>query len=246
MPLAPKRAISTFRYAVFFDGIDDYAVTSSFMLGSQAFSYGFAIRKIFPNCGAGWEWIVHKSYTGVWYGEFSATLERDGRSAFRIRGADNVEYYTYYHYAEDLNWHDVFFVYNITYRQIYVDGNFVRSASGPSARAIANSALMLGRHGDGVHYPFHMSYFTLYSRDLSESEIRHNRVYLLNPIRNGLVVWLYAHPDYIRDIDGDGVLEWIDLSGFNNHAKLYGARLVELIKTPSRTISTIRVSPVAR
>jgi hypothetical protein len=74
----------------------------------------------------------------------------------------------------------------------------------------------------------------IYSRILSETEISWNYVNPDNPIRNGLVLWLRAHPDYIKDIDGDGVLEWIDLSGFNNHGKIYGATLVKLIRDPVR------------
>ena len=54
------------------------------------------------------------------------------------------------------------------------------------------------------------------SRALSEDEIRHNMVYPWSPVRDGLRVWLFAHPDYVRDIDGDGILEWIDLSGNSN------------------------------
>ena len=36
-------------------------------------------------------------------------------------------------------------------------------------------------------------------------------------------MYYYAHPQFVRDVDGDGVLEWLDLSGNNRHAKLRGA-----------------------
>jgi hypothetical protein len=74
----------------------------------------------------------------------------------------------------------------------------------------------------------------IYTRDLSDSEIAWNFNYPDNPVRNGLYVWLQAHPSYVKDIDGDGVLEWIDLSGFGNHGKIYGATLVQLIRDPVR------------
>jgi hypothetical protein len=74
----------------------------------------------------------------------------------------------------------------------------------------------------------------IYSRPLSDSEITWNYSNPDNPIRNGLVLWLQAHPDNIRDIDGDGVLEWLDLSGYGNHGKIYGATLVKLIRDPVR------------
>jgi len=74
----------------------------------------------------------------------------------------------------------------------------------------------------------------VYSRAIEDWEIEHNFRYPYSPVRDGLELYLLAHPDYIRDIDGDGVLEWIDLSGKNRHAKIYGATLVELIKPPAR------------
>jgi hypothetical protein len=33
-------------------------------------------------------------------------------------------------------------------------------------------------------------------------------------------MYYYAHPQFVRDIDNDGVLEWLDLSGNDRHAKL--------------------------
>jgi hypothetical protein len=86
----------------------------------------------------------------------------------------------------------------------------------------------------------------IYTRDLSDSDIAWNFKYPENPVRNGLYVWLQAGPQYIKDIDGDGVLEWLDLSGFGNHGKIYGAQLVQLVKTPARVLTPSRVLPVAR
>jgi len=81
----------------------------------------------------------------------------------------------------------------------------------------------------------------IYSRALSAEEVAWNYRYPWNPIRNGLVLYLTAHPSYVKDIDGDGVFEWLDLSGFGNHGKIYGATLVEVIKSPSRILSPSRV-----
>jgi hypothetical protein len=86
----------------------------------------------------------------------------------------------------------------------------------------------------------------IYSRTLSSSEILWNYSNPDNPVRNGLVLWLQADPNYVKDIDGDGVLEWVDLSGNNNHGKIYGARLVQLIKSPTRTLSPARILSPAR
>jgi hypothetical protein len=81
----------------------------------------------------------------------------------------------------------------------------------------------------------------IYSRALSDSEIQWNYQYLDNPVRDGLVLWLQADPQYVKDIDGDGVPEWIDLSGYNNHGKIYGAQLVQLFKTPARVLKPVRI-----
>jgi hypothetical protein len=80
----------------------------------------------------------------------------------------------------------------------------------------------------------YIAHILVYSRALSDSEIQWNYLYPDNPVRNGLVLWLKADPAYVRDIDGDGVLEWIDLSGYGNHGKIYGATLVKLIRDPVR------------
>jgi hypothetical protein len=85
-----------------------------------------------------------------------------------------------------------------------------------------------------------------YSRALSDYEIQWNYLYPDNPVRDGLVLWLQADPDYIKDIDGDGVLEWIDLSGFGNHGKIYGASLVQLVKPASRILPKARILNVLR
>jgi hypothetical protein len=77
-------------------------------------------------------------------------------------------------------------------------------------------------------------YLRIYSKALIDDEILWNFLYPWSPVRSGLALWLMAHPDYVKDIDGDGVLEWVDLSGYGNHGKIYGARLVELIRAPAR------------
>jgi hypothetical protein len=99
----------------------------------------------------------------------------------------------------------------------------------------------------GQHYFIgYIAQVLIYSRTLSDSEILWNYLYPDNPVRNGLVLWLQADPQYVKDIDGDGVLEWVDLSGFNNHGKIYGARLVQLIKTPTRVLTPVRIQVPAR
>jgi len=86
----------------------------------------------------------------------------------------------------------------------------------------------------------------IYNRVLSGTEIA--RLYS-NPDFNpadGLVLWLKAHPDNVRDVDGDGIMEWIDLSGYSNHGKIYGAALTEVVKDPIAVGQPKRILSVVR
>jgi hypothetical protein len=94
-------------------------------------------------------------------------------------------------------------------------------------------------------FPGYVYQVLFYSRVLSSGEVLWNYLYPDNPVRNGLVLWLKADPQYVKDIDGDGILEWVDLSGFNNHGKIYGATLKQIVLTPVRLLASARVlSPV--
>jgi hypothetical protein len=67
-----------------------------------------------------------------------------------------------------------------------------------------------------------------------------------NIISDSLVLRYDAHPDNVRDIDNDGILEWIDLSGYGNHGKIYGATLMEITKNPIAVRMAKRILPVVR
>jgi hypothetical protein len=153
---------------------------------------------------------------------------------------------TVYNVFNDLAWHDVTAVYDGATMYGYVDGVLKASRTVNKQRYTPNTDLQIGSVSFQTVYPFMISNTLIYSRALTDSEVRWNYLYPDNPIRNGLVLWLKADPQYVKDIDGDGVLEWLDLSGFNNHGKIYGARLVELIKTPARALPVARLVPVAR
>jgi len=74
--------------------------------------------------------------------------------------------------------------------------------------------------------------FLVYDVALPDSRIAEVCVRPYRPPREGLRVWLMASPEHVIDLDGDGVLEWVDLSGNGNHAKIYLASLVGLVKAP--------------
>jgi hypothetical protein len=68
----------------------------------------------------------------------------------------------------------------------------------------------------------------IYNRVLSYDEVVALYRFPDNPPRQGLVLWYKADPQFVKDIDGDGVLEWVDRSGKGHHGKIYGAQLVQV------------------
>jgi hypothetical protein len=240
MPLARIRdPVRIFRYAMFFDGVDDrvnvghgesvnivYSITVeawvmflrlpsldrySGVLGKTYFDYkGYNIQtgpntgKLYFTIGTGSAWLSAVSNTVFNIGGFYHVVGLFDGSALRL------------------------------YTNTALDGSPV-----PYSGTIAQDPtkdLMIGMVPDGITKFVNalIPSVRIYSRALSESEISWNYNNPNNPVRKGLALWLQAHPDNIRDIDGDGVLEWLDLSGYNNHGKIYGATLVKLIRDPVR------------
>jgi hypothetical protein len=206
----------------------------------------------------------------IWVDKPSMFYETDNRYdytrfnlAFVTRRPDGTAgWYVFSIYAYRNMWVNVARKLSITDRVYagYINGARVYTVTIPSTEATVLEwspdtatypwmyrRFVLGADVGGYGNMMMMQYqLLIYTRALTDSEITWNYNNPDNPVRSGLVVWLQAHPDNIRDIDGDGVPEWLDLSGFSNHGKIYGARLVELIKTPARTLTATRTLPVAR
>ena len=178
----------------------------------------------------GWGLLHETSYNNLYF----MTFYSGGGNTIRLERW-NAYFGSWHHvvgrYSESLN-----------NQSLFLDASLIGSIS-PTPMAISYYNPTIGEN-IVVQY---ISMARAYSRPLSDSEIRWNYQYPDNPVRNGLVLWLQADPQYIKDIDGDGRLEWIDLSGYNNHGKIYGAQLVQFpIKTPSRVLKPVRVLGVAR
>jgi len=256
MPLSPSRSIRVVRHAVFCDSIDDYAVIEPFTV------YGWSEITIeeliyFHHPKANTEW----SKTGMigcgWVDKAATFTSADDRYDYTYiwvrwltrRPDGTIANYYYNIYAWRNTWVHVVrrFTLDREY-SVYVNAEKKYSVTVPS-----DEVTVLEQNPDEASYPDRFRRFVLganvwfgehmkvsyyafraYSRALEGWEIEHNFRYPYDPVKKGLEVYLLAHPDYIADIDGDGVLEWIDLSGKNRHAKIYGATLVELIKPPAR------------
>jgi len=63
--------------------------------------------------------------------------------------------------------------------------------------------------------------YLVYDRALSDSEILNNFYSFYNPVKDNLALWLEANPKYVKDINNDGLLEWINLSNYNAVSKYY-------------------------
>jgi hypothetical protein len=246
MPLSPSRVLRTFRYAMYFDGVDDYVSVSSPSINELGLSFSVMAwinyhrySKTPSGCGDPSSSIASKRVAGVWEKAWVfniAYVRLLSRGVSLSVPSVPLGEFHFVGFSRSLG-------SSIT---VFTDNRFA-SYSDPGTDERNTLALNIGRQVCLAEYAHgYISQVLAYTRALSDSEILFNYSNPDNPVRDGLVLWLRAHPDYIRDIDGDGLLEWLDLSGFNNHGKIYGARLVELIKTPARTLTTARTLTIVR
>jgi hypothetical protein len=246
MPLSVRRVLRTFRYAMYFNGVNSYVFVSR----SSSLEPSQLTVSVWANMNSlisrDWGPMFVSKYNGKYQGYTLFLIGTSGRPTFRI-ATPNVFYEAISPVAITMNsWYFITGVWDGSNIYIYVNSVLKNRASAP---AITHSAdLYIGREGWAPYGYVNGFIFQvlIYSRALSDSEIQWNYQYPDNPVRSGLVLWLQAHPDYIKDIDGDGVLEWVDLSGYGNHGKIYGAQLVELVKAVKRVLTPARVLKAVR
>jgi hypothetical protein len=269
VPLKPVRdPLKTFRYAVYFDGVDDYVVIPLTVYGWSGITVQEWIYPFHPKANAAYS--KFSMIGDSWIDRPAVQVLTDPRYDYTIlsyqfltRKPDGTyTIYSFSAYAYRNTWVNVARSFSLMGRVYigYVNGGKVITTTIPSTEYTVlewnpdtatypdrYKRFVLGANTQLAEWMKMMQYqLLIYTRALSDSEIAWNFNYPGNPVRNGLYVWLQADPQYIKDIDGDGVLEWIDLSGYNNHGKIYGATLVQLVKTPARVLSPARVLPVAR
>jgi len=268
MPLTPKRVLRQFRYTMYFDGgSSTYVRFTDNLINNLAYQGKFSVLAWLNAVGSGvvigYEdvlppnppsglvpliWVVYP--TEVRVGEYNGYVR-----ILSYGYSGNM----FIHVANVINYDRSTNIMNI---YMYVNGSNVgsHSSSGPpwnnidytqwSGKTIYNTIGNGHASGWGLTNPApfkgYISQVLIYSRVLSYSEILWNYQNPDNPVRSGLVLWLQADPNNVKDVDGDGILEWIDLSGYGNHGKIYGAQLVQLIKTPARLLPPNRVLASAR
>ena len=248
MPLTPNRVLRTFRYAVFFDGIDDYVLVPS--TANDELDLGvFTLVAFFCPRGYTADFTIMNTILGRSYRyPYRIGVYSNGVAQCGVTLYDNTrEYVTIAPMGSaPLN---VFTFLAATYdgatMKGYVNGALVTSTT-------LNKQLLTGTNNN-----VYLGYFAgnplngyiycamIYNRVLSDAEIAQLYSKPDFPSTDGLVLWLKAHPDNVKDVDGDGILEWIDLSGYNNHGKIYGATLVSTCLAPYRTLAPTRlIEPV--
>ena len=246
MPLSPSRISRIFRYAMYFDGVDDYVQINdnpSLNPSSEiSIMLVFAILRTDRDLP-----IVDKRAVNDWPKAYNVYWEYLYKCiSFQINGV--------WFRSSQFTSINTFVHYSASYSQsqgvvkIYLNGSLDKQYSYNSNIITTTYPLWIGDVYPGFPRKFngYIAQVLIYSRALSDSEIRWNYQYPDNPVRNSLVLWLKADPQYVKDIDGDGILEWIDLSGYNNHGKIYGAQLVQLVKSAIRILPKARILKVLR
>jgi hypothetical protein len=247
MPLSPVRLEKVFRYAIFFDGVDDVAVVPysplldiTDNLTVLAFFMTIAPipdQKIVSKYPGVPQWMLgiydSRAYTELW-------TAGGGYSSQNYIGTFRLG-----------RWHQ----YGISYRSsdgyytVYLDGERAGTISTdgwPLRSSTGNTVIGSSTDTNGLHLLGLVSQVLVYARVLSDDEVMWNYNNFEDPVSGSLRLSLFAHPDNVSDIDNDGILEWIDLSGHGNHGKLYGARLITLIKDPARVLTSARALTPAR
>jgi intein/homing endonuclease len=237
MPLAPRRLVTwPGRYAVYFDGIDDYVVITPFTVyGWSEITIQEWIYPYHPKANTTWSkfsmiGVYIPDYTSIFYGTNNRFDYTWLSPQFVARKPDGTPYvYEYNFVAYVNNWINC--VQRFTSAR---EWSFWLNASKKTYATVPSDYMtVLERDPNTSGSPAHYRRFVLgansimsewmklmqfqlliYSRALSDSEIAFNYNNPFNPVRDGLRVCLIADPKYIRDIDGDGILEWIDLSGY--------------------------------
>jgi len=235
MPLSPRRVQKVPPQALYFDGVDDYVDIEPFPLSGEAtvmaLFYDMDIYSYYGGTVFSWHYnnnnviiLNHYSTSGA------QKLE------FKLSG---IDYYTvssttipprFVHATGVLSTSNGF-------ASLYWDGSLVGKVTFTpfTQPAMTPQFARIGTYQLGNWFKGYIAQVLIYSRALSADEILWNYNYPDNPVRNGLVLWL--HWDSIDTTKGI----WYDKSGYGNHGTIYGATLVQIVKSPKRVQSPLRV-----
>ena len=245
MPLSPYRVLSPpFDVAMYFDGVGDYVSLNKNLVGDEGTVEVLAYVLSLPD----WGNILFQTRRGTTVGAMWIGAMVNNTFNFQIYTkigwksivVDNaVSLRKWYHFAG---------TWKVGEPLVgYLNGIVIGTS--PVVLEVSPETappFYVGRNTErNTFFYGYVKYVRVYNIKLATDQINRNMNNPDNPVKSGLILWYKAHPDYVKDIDNDGVLEWIDLSGYGNHGKIYGAQLVQLVKTPARVLMPARVlSPV--
>jgi len=233
MPLQAARGpLRTFRYAMYFDGIDDYVAVPDGIIPYNSMNWTVMawVAPIFIGCVG----CIDIYYQGASEGEMQLDPPSLG-----VKLSNGAWYFTPGYNGPTVVFTHVAGVrYNGTSLLFYVNGNQVESASIPAYNLFEAPGYhsSIGSYNRGAA-GFFMGYIynvLIYDFALSQSQIQYNMANPDNPIREGLLLWLKADPAYISGST------WYDLSGNNNNGTIYGATLVQLTPNHARLLQAVR------
>jgi len=239
MPLQIQRLLKTAKYAMYFDGVDDYVRVGVVDWFTGRKPWSILLCPIPPVYTHGsWRWIFlnavpNKAGIHIYV---SGNIQSFGMEIRRSDGSFIVGLdipYTPYTLAF-LVW-----TYDGNYVRGYRNAEFIESVTLTEDIPYTGYPLIIG-HDSYVRYRGYVYAVAVYNRALSAEEIR--EIYRSNCSvfpSSALQLLYIANPDYIRDVDSDGVPEWIDLSGNGNHGKIYGPTLTNLRKAPVRKLQPV-------
>jgi len=238
MPLTAKRVFKQFRYAMYFNG-KSYYVRLSPPPVSSAYTGMVWMNSLGStgNVQNAFRWNCLSLINVGWIDPSYRTLDVFAYDKYILLADPNTVRGQWIHISSVVIDNQALYG--------YLNASLKGSVSiGTTTKPTSRNMYVGAEDCPGYPYYFFYGYVAqvlLYTRALSDSEVQWNYSYPDNPVRNGLVLWLKADPSYVKDIDNDGILEWIDLSGYNNHGKIYGATLVQLIKTSARVLKPARI-----
>jgi len=257
MPLTPTRVLlhPPKRYALSFDGVDDYGVVEPFTVyGWKEITIEELIYPVWPKANTAWSkfsmigdrWTDYPStYLGT-NGKYDYTVL--SVSWFVRKPGGTIEGYSYDMINYVNQW--VHVIRRFTEDRefsVWINGEKKYSAAVPE-----DYATVLEWNPDTATHPEYYrrfvlgasvefkefmtvkyGYLRIYNRALSDSEIQHNYLNPMSPVLDGLVLWLKME-------EGSGTTVH-DYSGYGNHGTIYGASWFEVSKSPVRLLSPTRV-----
>jgi hypothetical protein len=247
MPLSAKRVLRTFRYGIYFDGIDDRVLVTSTANDELDLPVFTLVAMVNPVSIPG----TYGSVVGRFYRQpYHMYIDNNYSLRVGVTFYDNTLDYRVLSSANavPLNvWSLLATSYDRVTMRGYINGSLVGTTVYNKALLTGtNYNVYLGSVAGGNPLRGYIYCVMIYNRVLSNAEIAQLYSNPDFPPTSGLVLWLKASPDYVKDIDNDGILEWIDLSGNNNHGKIYGAVLTKVVKDPISVSPSKRILSVVR